>query len=407
MVFFKFYKSDNLSFLMLRHGEVYFASPPELNDSDESNVEWIFKGNPKSWVKFSEYILSKGTSARRESGSDPTLVARAREIGGFLKRKAGRSSLKFQDLDGLIDEAIEALRNKPELEISENECNDIKKFIASKLLEGIENMKYTVSFCLDATKPLMWAYYADAEKGFALILESPDQKLSIESDVRVLGDTKTFDGGRRFEFGSYKDCVIPLRQIVYRDGVVKVNALDELSERFRYSDEEFGGGLFENPLPDEKHLLGLVKSTEWKHECELRGIFPNKPVPWSSGLIDKDLRSVRVGSKHIRGVIFGYQMNETDQNRALTCLRALASRLEDSSGDSEEVIFYIFKAIKGASRVTREISPRGVLGPPRNTFHNGFLSGEDLSDDQRKGLQRMALEINGSSPGKKKLKTSG
>jgi hypothetical protein len=57
MFFYKYQKTGNLDFSMLRQGEVYFASAGELNDASECRPRFILKGSEELWQRLVQFIL--------------------------------------------------------------------------------------------------------------------------------------------------------------------------------------------------------------------------------------------------------------------------------------------------------------------------------------------------------------
>ncbi|CZU59726.1 Uncharacterised protein [Enterobacter hormaechei] len=57
MLFYKYSSIDNLSISMLRNGEVFFASPNELNDIHECKPQFIFNANKEVWERFIYYLI--------------------------------------------------------------------------------------------------------------------------------------------------------------------------------------------------------------------------------------------------------------------------------------------------------------------------------------------------------------
>jgi len=57
MLFYKYQKTGNLDFNILRRGEVYFASVAELNDASECRPRFILKGSEELWQRLVQFIL--------------------------------------------------------------------------------------------------------------------------------------------------------------------------------------------------------------------------------------------------------------------------------------------------------------------------------------------------------------
>ena len=383
---------------MLRLGEVYFASPSELNDPDEGAIDWVLSGDLGKWIKLAQFILTNGLSIRSRGDADRSHSEYAEDLGRYFKKTVGRRNLQFAELESLFGRGVAMVDEMRGNRLPEDVVISCKGFIKGRLLKSIHRIKYTASFCMDATKPLMWAYYANAEKGFAVIFESDDETLSVESDAFVFRGSEPLEDGSGTRFGSFMEAAIPLNKVTYRSGRVKINALDELSHHFEYSEDEIVQWLFEHPGLGERHLHGLVKSREWKHEAEVRALFPNdsswNPVP---DLIEKDLRCVRVSRKHLKGVILGSQMSHEDRERACVAAGILARRFQQASADGKEFVFLVFEAKKTSSRLKLQISPYGIINHHRAKFNNGLIRACNFDVEEGRMMASVAAEINGNA----------
>jgi len=57
MLFYKYQKTGNLDFSILRQGEVYFASAGELNDASECRPRFILKGSEDLWQRLAQFLV--------------------------------------------------------------------------------------------------------------------------------------------------------------------------------------------------------------------------------------------------------------------------------------------------------------------------------------------------------------
>src|SRR4051812_33585415 len=103
MFFYKYQKSGNLDFSMLRQGEVYFASAGELNDASECRPRFILKGSEELWQRLAQFVLENACF-----GSDYFQLAKKDAIrqifdlsiviGRQLKKRARNKDFGFENL---------------------------------------------------------------------------------------------------------------------------------------------------------------------------------------------------------------------------------------------------------------------------------------------------------------------
>lgn len=162
MFVFKFQKSGNLEFNMLRQGEIFFASVAELNDANECRPRFVLNGTKELWIRLAGYILQNAycfsDEYNRINGEKiQELFSLSRPIGTQLKKKVGNRDVGIEKLDSLFRDALEQeLKSRtvsyPVSLILSTTRKVIRQFIPTILEED----KYVCSFSRNAKNPTMW-----------------------------------------------------------------------------------------------------------------------------------------------------------------------------------------------------------------------------------------------------------
>lgn len=318
MYFYKYLKADNLSISMLRNGEVFFASPKELNDAHECKPQFIFNADSEIWMRFIYDILSNvclllklkpksNLAYQILSFKDPLLLS----ILNNRKTKAIDYDTLLNKLkDSFGKEAIENL----DFIDARNAIRAFNAYLQNDLDSKLNNSYYMTSFSKSATNLTMWGHYGNAEKGFAIIYESQDGNVNIESSIeRFPSHQKTKEG--TILLGTAKHSSTPLIEVDYKNKPVRANGFRGLIPKFFYSNEESDNDYSQDLLariPEyDENNIGRVKFTDWKYEKELRLHLPVYEE------LDPPLRCVKIASQHIKGVIFGSRTSDSDKRNIL------------------------------------------------------------------------------------------
>lgn len=366
MLFYKYQKSGNLDFSMLRQGEVYFASAGELNDASECRPRFIFKGSEELWQRLAQFILEHACF-----GSDYFLNLDDKKneirqildlsivVGQQLKKQAGHKDL---GIEGLAPAFRNALNSCGAKKLSPFLMRTMERLTSNFIQDGLPQIlldeKYIASFALNATNPTMWGHYADAERGFVRVFGTDDGKLKVLSPINILhGSRPAKDGSGWTENGIYKDENLELKRVQYGKEIPKVNAFHRLIHQFPYTEQE---DHYDVPLnlggdaeQKKEHLIGLVKYSGWRYEKEIRAFFP------AYELLLPDIRTLRVGMGNIRGLVFGPKM--TLENRARAVLSCHLMKQSRSSEIDANYEFAFFEAQQAVDKFDFAIRPVGIL----------------------------------------------
>jgi len=321
MYFYKYQSVNTLQMTMLRHGEVFFASPKELNDMHECRPQFIFSGDAEIWSRFIYKILVMVCiNLKLPPESDLAESIISMKTGVLSSLLKGRKS-KSLDYNTLLKKLDDAFRKNMPPALNEIQARAIfrefNNYIGTQLDEELNENNYMSSFSRSATNLTMWGHYGNAEKGFVIIYESSDGNVKLESDVKVFHSFDSNPDGT-FSFNRSVNTDSKIMSVEYKNKPVRVNGFRRLIYSFIYSSQESD---YDHPetlrsraiVMDEAHI-GWVKYSDWKYEKELRlhlPVYEELPAP---------IRSIRINARHIKGVIFGSRMSEKDkENIASSC----------------------------------------------------------------------------------------
>lgn len=354
MYFFKYMKADNLNISMLRQGEVFFASPKELNDIHECKPQFIFSANREVWVKFIHEIIASicvNLNLKPKSHVSLALFSFKKDIITALINKRKSLSLSYEETINRISCEI-SKKAFTELDFvdARNVTKALYSYIQNELDSELNDKLYITSFSKSATILTMWGHYGNAEKGFAIIYETNDGNISLESNIEIFPSTTELSGSS-YSLGISKFSKAELLEVAYKNKPVRANGFRKLIPTFSFSDQEEFYDYRENLLADlqkfNENDIGRVKYTDWKYEKELRLHLPvyDELAP--------ALRNIKISTRHIKGVIFGTNTSATDKENILSA----CYHLKKVNANGSE--FYIFQARSISSQYKINITSLG------------------------------------------------
>ncbi|MGZ3634338.1 MAG: DUF2971 domain-containing protein [Parachlamydiaceae bacterium] len=403
MYFYKYQKPGNLEFNMLRHGEIYFAAAEELNDASECRPRFILNGTGDLWIRLARFILEQvcfnsGYFDQAHPQEIQKLLNLSTTVGTGIKKQVGTKDVGIEHLSNLFADILKPLLEKiysaPESRlILQLSCDFIHKELPNIIVEP----QYITSFSINATNPTMWGHYAKAERGFVIIYKTEDGTINVHAPTRTLYGSRLFEKFDDItEIGCYDEAHLKLKSVKYCKKPPKVNAFHRLIPKFTYTGME---SHFDVPLllqgdarKKEEHLIGLVKSSDWQYEQEIRAFFPN-----FGELNCPDVRVLRVSTNNIRGLIFGPGMADTDKKRAVLCCHLMRKSLTHSDEPAPEFAFFQAKQI--VDRFDFEIQPEGIL-------EDDYFGGERLPLKSLRHLDEATIKRLGIMSEKIKSKKS-
>lgn len=360
MFYFKYCQPSERHFGMLSRGEIFFASPDELNDGSECRPRYILRGTEQLWNRLSEIILLDMLCYSKLSSQNlhKSIMSLTLPLGSVLMYRAGKRDMDLESLRPVIDEELPKLLKSVELDIPTSAIMDLVDLAHSRMFHYLKNPQYIASFSRSPLDPTMWGHYGGAERGFCIVFNLPDRKLRIYSSSPLFWDSRpsTKHSGV-FELGHYTNAEVMLQPVMYRSAPPRFNAFHSLIPHFSYSEYEFDYDLPFH-LPGEapsrqEELLGLIKAKTWKYEQEERAFLPaiHKLTP--------EARCVKYSWPQIAGVIFGPQMNAKDKVRAIVCCHLLDRSRRQIEPRSNHFVF--LQASQRSDSFQMALSPVGVL----------------------------------------------
>lgn len=387
MYFYKYNSVSPLSLMMLKRGEIYFASSEELNDTHECRARYLFGGSKDVWIRFIDYVLINiAIECRLNPSSEQAknFISLADVIYSASIKIKRRKYFNIDELEKLITlSLVEHISVELRDIYKENIFKNIQRLFKSIKHNNLREQKYISSFSLNATNPTMWGHYANAEKGFLVIYESDEQSVKVNSTLSNLSGHREKSGFT--ELGHYDNESLNLKEVKYRKLPCKVNGFSRLIHKFRYSEMEYHYDVPESFYGEidslEEDLVGLVKYTDWKYEKEVRLLFPTYEK------IPSELRCLQVDFKHIKGIVFGANTSRADKDKIIMACFHLY-KVSKSTLD-----FIFLQAKESAEMYEIEIVPVGVLATeiiierlPLKLFH-------DITQQQKQAISEMCIEI--------------
>lgn len=374
--------------MMLKRGEVFFASANELNDRHECRARYLFNAPKDVWVRFVDYVLCKVCYEYQiyQSPRDAyKLIKLAKPIveAGFSRIK--KRSLNLDDTNLLFKYGFDTVLDE---QFDQNEKKMIMQYTERYLLALSENEllqnKYICSFSKTAVNPTMWGHYGAAETGFVIIYESSDNFVDVESTLSNLSGHRKKEEGW-IEIGFYNNESLKLEEVNYRKHLCKINAFEVLRHKFRYTEREEYFDVPESLIGRldrmEEDKVGLVKYTDWKYEKEIRLLFPTfKELP-------SEHRCLKVNNRHIKGVIFGSKISDSSKNKVLMA----CAHLFDSSPNKPKLS--VFQAVNSLDSYSYQILPVGMVSKYFSSKYIPLTKYERLNIEEKEYLEKLNRSI--------------
>lgn len=324
---------------MLRHGEIFFASPKELNDIHECKPQYTFNATAEVWAKFIESILLE-TCIKLDLHPYSELAKQIRALKKDMLPLImnGRKS-RCLDYGNLRDKLFGIFNYLAITKLPYTEVNNVLAHFDSYITKDLDDMLnghyYMSSFSKSATNLTMWGHYGDAEKGFTIVYESTDGKVKLETDLTIFTSFK-HNQDSSVTIGLSTNTTTNLKEVIYKNKPVRANGFINLMNTFSYSEQEshydYPAELSSTLKKYNEDDVGWVKYTDWKYEKELRLHLPLYDT------LPPSLRSIRVHAQHIKGIVFGSRISEGAKKDIL----ASCYYLKKSHTKTTEI--YVFQA---------------------------------------------------------------
>lgn len=339
MYFYKYQKMNTLSISMLRHGEIFFASPKELNDIHECKPQYTFNATTEIWGKFIESILIETCiklDLQPNSELAKEILALQKNILSLIMNGRKSRCLDYQNLRDKLFGIFNFLAiTKLPFEDVNNVITCFDSYLTEDLDDVLNGHYYMSSFSKSATNLTMWGHYGDAERGFTVVYESTDGKVRLDTDLTIF-PSFVYNEDSSVTIGQSTNTTTNLKEVIYKIKPVRANGFINLINKFYYNAQE---KQYDYPIELASTLkkyneenVGWVKYTDWKYEKELRLHLPVYDT------LPPALRSIRMHNQHIKGIIFGSRTSEGAKKDILaSCYYLKKSRTETTE-------IYVFQA---------------------------------------------------------------
>lgn len=363
MYFYKYQKVGSLELMQLKRGEIFFASPSELNDRHECRPIYLFNGSKEVWRRFIHWILVElcfKYNLYSTPEEEKKLISLHIPMSSSVYSNVKGRSIEYAEITDLLPSCLSNSFNQ---DFTQPE----KKYILRCLLDFIKTHfknalwqdRYICSFSMTATNPTMWAHYGATERGFITIYKANNNYVEVKSTTNLAGfstDNETI------ATGNSNTEKLELKKVVYRKNPAKINVFHRLIPMFHYTDFEYQYDVPENLISEIKSMeesnVGLTKFTDWKYEKELRLLFPTH-FP-----LNKAFRCLQVEHTQIKGIIFGSKTSEEDKHEILMACQHL--KLISSTQNH----FAVFQAFESDQTYKMNIEPLGLLNENYMHYNN-------------------------------------
>lgn len=372
---------------MLKRGEIYFASPTELNDTHECKPKIVFNGSQELWLRLIDYILVNiciSLNISPEAETAKKIIPLKNKIYASIKKNktCNMDFIKTKEvLKAAIGESINNILSELE---SKHIINTFSYIFDNKVQSNLTERKYISSFSITATNPTMWGHYGAAEKGFIIVYESHNKIINASSELNILNGYR-FKESKTIELGLYDECGLELKKVVYAKVPAKINGFRRLINKFRYTEEEshydVPESLYEDADALEENSIGLIKYSDWKYENEYRLIFP------AFTDLASPLRTLQVNSHHIKGIIFGSRTSLEDKEK----ITAACKYLILSKNKNDDLLF--FEITTDTNKYKLNITPVGLLNKENCHIILPTKKIKELPKEKIEQLEMMAKNI--------------
>lgn len=328
---YKYYPNNDLSFINLKHNQLFFSYNNEINDPSEFTPFFLFSGDRLVWERFSEWVIFKLNL------QDKLIMSLSRDVGKHIYKKIKNKALTIGETQKEVLNSILHIYGS----LSDSKLSSINKLLPI-FFNKLENFLYSdlnkrllCSFSETCNNPTMWGHYASGYKGFILVFKLKNGELCLKRNkilpqdfIELLPDEKRMEENKKF-------LILKNRQVKYLKLRPTYNVFELINHKFFYSEEEdhydLSANINYNRLKCED--LGLIKYTDWKYEKEVRFILPELdfyiPVEkynfrlnrdHRNELIPKEYRAIEYSSDHLTGVIFGPLIDAQCRGRVMAAL---------------------------------------------------------------------------------------
>lgn len=348
MLLFKYQRPDLVCIQMLTHGEVFFSSAAQLNDTNECRPNLVFKGSEKQWRGLMNLIASAVLNSNGRAETTTRRHARMPSARNHHIRKVKELASAWFNADITT-------------------TNKIDSYLRDRLYTELVSNHFLTSFSKTILNPTMWGHYAAGGKGFAIMYEANNNCLLIKHAVNnrngkhVLATSKA-----------------TLRMVRYLKKPPSVNVLDLIEDN--NAGNISTAALRPRPSSKRQPAPEASKYSDWSYEKECRAFMPRR-LAASIGATTG--RSFQVCTSQLKGIAFGVKIEDAVRKSVIESainLMVIQKALKAIDGKHLPHYIFLFDTITPDNSYKVELKPYGAICCEANK-PIVFTPYKDISED--------------------------
>lgn len=371
---FKFQPPTPLAVAALRHREIYFPGPRELNDAHECRPDYLLGGGPTSWKRFLATILYWWQEQSEVDLSEED-AGRVSELFSAASRQCleevNRACIPVEEAADLIEKSINDAAKKVDFTAFEQPGSEpFSRIVRQHAPEVARPPIYLCSFTKSLINPTMWGHYANSEQGFALVFDVPATGFLLRAPLKVVPNPNSIihdmAAGVEQDFAATDAFLAVPRPVEYRASPPEVNLLRHMIHHYPAASDkdDYYIELEHDGLPKlSEGDLGFVKSPSWAYEEEVRILFPNDRS------LSPTLRVAEYSTGVVKGIVFGSRIESRFRDNILD---ACQTWFTSTAGGGDGAPLAIFQAQHKMKSFDLRIEALGLLGRPESQLRANY-----------------------------------
>jgi len=351
----------------LLYGELFFASPDELNDPYDARVSYLFKADTGKYNRLLEEVIK----------SLPLINAPVSLLN--CAKYLSKTDLTYEELIEAISNGEFKILVHTSFAESENpEAIGLTEIFIRQLINGIHQRAgrniYLTCFSKSYKEPIMWSHYADNHNGYCLIfkpydnqiLQNPVGKAYNRRDINI---NEKFTGSHAIKYG--------IQPVKYTKKLKHLNGFSNFNAHI------YGRGASKvnaKKIWSEYMKVPTIKHDKWKYEEELRIIdythwspeYFNANGPMKRLIVERIFYYDRT---QLSGICFGSKMSAGNKQEIIGIIRSMRESLFRESNQCLP-IFLFYDAVQNRKEYAIHLKP--TLGLDTNNIDF------EISDYQKK-----------------------
>lgn len=343
MFLYRYRAPTELSFKELLYNELYFASPPELNDPFDGQYYYEFPADVDCWERLLRMAIDS-----RGFLSTVDFKPAAIEI-------SNQCPISYTEV--LNTEILEKVFTKVLTDslIFKLTATFLSQLVKDFLKQYEPSKGYVVSFSKHQNDPLMWSHYSAQHSGFCLIFRTAAGAIKQQA-----GTVRTKISPADGVFSSVQTS-FRIEEVIYEEQPLHLNAFWLLPTSVNHS---------ASLNDDEKIRLNvshrqflLTKDVSWDYEAEWRALLP-QPSKFLGGKneIPSIQRLFYYEPSQLVGIIFGARCTDSTKAKIESIILHKRQRQAISNSDEKTLTNFAFfqSNLNGNSRKTL-VSPVKII----------------------------------------------